>query len=209
MARSRGTNEAKGLQGHLMLLMKKPSESFVRQFVEQQSRLDFSYEAVGSTAGTPPPGFVVDRTSVQLGEGNAVFDAATAALRRWHQFRLGWVEATPSDTPIEERQTVAVLARAMGLWSLNACRIIYVRDQQGPARVFGFAYGTLPDHLESGEERFLIRLDPTDGSVWYEILAFSRPKQMIARLGYPVVRRYQRRFAQASAAAMRAAVSGR
>ena len=37
---------------------------------------------------------------------------------------------------------------------------------------FGFAYGTLPGHGGSGEERFLIERDRDDG-VWYDILAFS------------------------------------
>jgi len=38
--------------------------------------------------------------------------------------------------------------------------------------------------------------------VWYDILAFSRPNQVLTRLGYPLVRRIQKRFAKDSAAAM-------
>jgi hypothetical protein len=45
-----------------------------------------------------------------------------------------------------------------------------------------------------------------DNAVWYDILAFSRPRQLLARLGYPLVRRLQRRFGRDSAAAMRRAV---
>jgi hypothetical protein len=45
---------------------------------------------------------------------------------------------------------VAILARSIGLWWLNACRIVYVVDKVDK---FGFAYGTLPDHARSGEER--------------------------------------------------------
>ena len=44
-----------------------------------------------------------------------------------------------------------------------------------------------------------------DDSVWYDILAFSRPNHFLARLGYPIVRRLQRRFARDSAAAMKRA----
>jgi uncharacterized protein (UPF0548 family) len=45
-----------------------------------------------------------------------------------------------------------------------------------------------------------------DGAVWYDILAFSRPRQLLARLGYPLARRLQKRFARDSAAAMQRAV---
>ena len=71
---------------------------------------------------------------------------------------------------------------------------------------FGFAYGTLPDHAGSGEERFLVEWDRKDDSVWYGILAFSRPRHLLARIGYPWVRRVQKRFGRESAAVMRRAV---
>jgi uncharacterized protein (UPF0548 family) len=59
---------------------------------------------------------------------------------------------------------------------------------QRPVKRHGFAYGTLPGHAESGEEWFLVEWDRTDGGVCYDILAFSRPQQILARLGYPWVR---------------------
>ena len=138
--------------------------------------------------------------------GEKVFAAAKAALERWQQFRLGWLEASPEDTPIKEGQVVAILARSIGLWWLNACRIVAVVNEDGPVKRFGFAYGTLPDHAGSGEERFLVEWDREEGSVWYDILAFSRPRHFLARLGYPWVRRVQKRFGRESAAAMRRAV---
>lgn len=188
--------------------MRKPSAESVRRFLAGQAKLDFTYSAVGATAETPPAGFVVDRTRVRLGEGEAVFRAACDALRRWEQFRLGWVEAWSPDTPIRAGEVVAVMGRAVGLWWLNSCRIVYVVDESGPISKFGFAYGTLPGHVESGEERFLIEWDKSDNSVWYDIIAFSRPNQFSARLGYPLVRRLQKRFGRDSAAAMCRAVNG-
>ena len=131
------------------------------------------------------------------------FDAAKAALERWEQFDLGWVEAWPPQTPIQTGEVVAVVARAVGVWWLNACRIVYVIDEHAPIRRFGFAYGTLPGHVESGEERFLLEWDQNEGSVWYDILAFSRPNHLLAKIGYPFVRRMQKRFARESAAAMK------
>ena len=179
----------------------------MRRFLAAQAKLPFTYEAVGATAVTPPAGYVVDRTRIKLGEGEAMFQSAIAALRRWEQFRLGWVDAWPSETPIQTGEVVAVMGRAIGVWWLNACRVVYVVDEAGPLSKFGFAYGTLPGHVESGEERFLIEWDRSDDGVWYDIVAFSRPNQFSARLGYPVVRRLQKRFGRDSAASMLRAVS--
>ena len=74
------------------------------------------------------------------------------------------------------------------------------------AILWGAVLGTLPDHAGSGEERFLIEMDE-DGIVWYDILAFSRPNQPLARIGYPFLRRIQRRFGEQSAAAMQKTVN--
>ena len=82
-----------------MLSLRKPSADFLRRFLAAQAELPFTYAAVGSTAGTPPAGYVVDRTRVRLGEGEPVFRSAVAALRRWEQFGLGWVAVWPADTP--------------------------------------------------------------------------------------------------------------
>jgi len=190
------------------LAIRKPTPDTLCRFLATQKPLPFTYEAVGATAGTPPAGYVVDRTRIKLGDGESVYRAAIAALRRWEQFRLGWVEAWSPDTPIQAGQVVAVMGRAVGLWWRNACRIVYVVDEAGPVRRFGFAYGTLPGHVESGEERFLIEWDQNDDAVWYDILAFSRPNHVLTRLGYPVVRRLQKRFGRDSAASMRRAVGG-
>jgi uncharacterized protein (UPF0548 family) len=173
-----------------------------------QARLGLTYSAVGATASEPPAGYVVDHIRIKLGEGEQVFTAAKAALVRWEQFRLGWVEAWPPDTSIEKGQVIAVLARSLGLWWLNVCRIVSVVDEEGSVKQFGFAYGTLPDHAGSGEERFLVEWDRESDGVWYDILAFSRPRHLLARLGYPWLRRVQKRFARDSAATMRRSVAG-
>lgn len=188
-----------------MLLLRKPTPEKIRHFLAQQAPHALSYREVGATREVPPAGYVVDHSRISLGTGTAVFSAARTALQRWQQFRIGWVEAQPDDTPIAEGQVVAVVARSMGLWWLNACRIVSVMEEQGSQPKFGFAYGTLPDHVGSGEERFLIEMD-ADGEVWYDILAFSRPQHPLARLGYPLVRRAQTRFGRQSAAQMQRVV---
>lgn len=185
-----------------MLSLRKPSAERLKEFLASQSKRDFTYPAVGATAANPPSGYIVDHTRIKLGEGGKVFAAARTALERWEQFRLGWVEAWPPATPIQSGQVVAVIARLCGLWSLNACRIVYVVKEE---KRFGFAYGTLPEHAETGEERFTVDWQEDD-AVCYDILAFSRPRQLLARLGYPLARRLQKRFARDSAAAMQRAI---
>ena len=131
-----------------MLSLRKPTVETIRRFLAAQAKLPFTYSAVGATAGTPAADFIVDHTRIKLGEGEPVFRSARAALQRWEQFRLGWVEASPTDTPLQSGNVVAVQGRALGLWCLNACRIVYVVDESGPISKFGFAYGTLPGHVE-------------------------------------------------------------
>jgi uncharacterized protein (UPF0548 family) len=184
----------------------RPSEEAIARFIIGQSRLPPSYPEVGASASTPPAGYTVDHNRVQLGTGKAVFDAAANALRRWQQFPASMTSVHPPDTPIQVGYTVAVLARVLGVWWLNAARIVYVIDEVTPLRRFGFAYGTLPDHVERGEERFCIE-HHADDTVWYDILAFSQPRHWTARLGYPLSRRMQKRFAQESKAAMARAVA--
>jgi len=189
-----------------MVSLRKPSGDTMRRFLAAQAKLPFTYEAVGATAGTPPAGYVVDRTRIKLGEGEPVYRSAVAALRRWEQFSLGWVEVSSPATPIRPGEVLAVAGRVFCVWWLNACRIVSVVDETGPISKFGFAYGTLPGHVESGEERFRVEWDRGDDAVWYDILAFSRPNVFLTRLGYPYMRRVQRRFGRESAAAMLKAV---
>jgi uncharacterized protein (UPF0548 family) len=189
-----------------MISLRKPSAATVQKLLADQAKLDFTYPDVGATATVPPVGYVVDHARVKLGEGLASFRAAREALVRWDQFRLGWVEASPPEVSIRPGKVVAIVATCVGVWWLNACRIVYVMDEEGPVARFGFAYGTLPDHAARGEERFLVEWDQASGEVWYDILAFSRPRSILARLGYPYVRTVQRRFGRDSRAAMRRAV---
>lgn len=187
-----------------MIRLWRPSDASIRAFLAVQEQYPFTDPAVGATAQGPPAGYDVDRTRVRIGEGEPAFSAARAALLRWVQFNLGWTQAWPPDAPIREGQTVAVVARTFGVWWLNAARIVYVLETPF---AFGFAYGTVSGHAESGEERFLIEWDREEGGVNYDILAFSRPNVLLARLGYPLARRYQQRFREQSTAAMQQAVT--
>jgi uncharacterized protein (UPF0548 family) len=193
-----------------MIFLRKPSAESLRRILESQASLAFTYPNVGTTrTNAPPAGFVLDHTRALLGEGAAKFDHACIALRRWRQFQFGWLEAFPTDTPLRAGETVIVLARVLGLWWTNAARIVYTIDEPGePVARFGFAYGTLPGHVESGEERFLIEWDSQTDQVWYDIRAFSQPRHILTRIGRLQARAMQKRFASESASAMKAIVAG-
>jgi uncharacterized protein (UPF0548 family) len=192
-----------------VISIRKPSVESLRRFVTTQSGLEFTYTSVGATkAGGPAPaGYILDHTRAELGRGSLVFERAKASLSRWDQFRLSWLQAFPDDTPIRRGETVVVLARAFRLWWTNAARIVYTIDESPePIARFGFAYGTLPGHVESGEERFLIEWNQATDQVWFDILAFSRPRHFLTRLGRRQARAMQKRFGQQSSEAMQSIV---
>ena len=182
-----------------MFTLHPPSDLARTAFRMKQARLGFSYAPIGCTRSEVcPKGYVADHTRVGLGTGRDDFDAARESLRAWKQFPNGWTSIDPSIAPISEGTVVTMVAMTFGLFTMNACRIVYTIDE--PNR-FGFAYGTLPGHVESGEERFLIEMKE-DGKVWYELLAYSRPRHWLARLGYPLARIAQARFRRESCEAM-------
>ncbi|HEX7331287.1 MAG TPA: DUF1990 domain-containing protein [Pyrinomonadaceae bacterium] len=184
-----------------MFRISEPSEQDAVQFVSSQRNLPFTYAEVGATNATPPSDYKIDHNRIRLGEGEATFRRAVEALKSWRHFELGWVGILPGGVAVEVGATVAVKARAFGTWSLNALRVVYVIDEP---RRWGFAYGTLPDHVECGEERFLIEW-LADDSVWYDILAFSRPQHPLVRLSAPLARMLQKRFARESLLRMKSA----
>lgn len=187
-----------------MFLVRKPTASFLADVREAQRETPLSYDEVGGTRGTPPRGYVVDCNRVRLGTGSVPFERARQALKSWQMLQLGWVEPCWPDATLREGELVGTLARACGLWVVNVCRIVYVTDEPSAAgNEFSFAYGTLEGHVECGEERFRIEWQHADDSVWYEIVAFSKPGRWIARVGYPYVRCKQRRFARDSLQVMR------
>ena len=185
-----------------MFSLTAPSEDEIRRFISKQSDSGYSYPDVGASATTVPTGYNVDHNRVQLGRGEGTWQRAAEAIRAWRMFSMPWVSLHWPSAPIQVGTDVAVSIRHFGFYSLNACRIVYVVDEEGPIERFGFAYGTLGEHAESGEERFTVEWNRDDDMVSYDILAFSRPRQMLARLGYPLSRSLQKKFAKGSKLAM-------
>ena len=104
---------------------------------------------------------------------------------------------------------VAVLIRHLGFWSLNGCRVVYGAGSPTDGTRFGYAYGTLTNHAEAGEELFEVFIDPATEVVSYQIRATSWPRATLAKLGQPIVRALQARFRSQSAAAMERATRSR
>ncbi len=97
--------------------------------------------------------------------------------------------------------------RHYGFWSLNACRIVYVVDDRGAHPRFGFAYGTLTEHGESGRRTL------HGGDAAGRPNGLVRDLRLLAaqRIGAPGIsvdqNAPQKRFARDSKEAMRRAVS--
>jgi uncharacterized protein (UPF0548 family) len=72
-------------------------------------------------------------------------------------------------------------------------------------QAFGFAYRTLTNHAQSGEELFEVFIERPSGDVKYRIRAVSWPQAVLARVGQPLVRLLQARFRRNSAEAMKRA----
>ena len=192
-----------------MLLLNKPSEEAIRQFIIEQQPLSFSYAAVGITKdGSVSAGYGKDHVREELGTGAQTFARAVDAFEKWEQFDVSWVKFYPRDALIIPGTVVAVLAWHGCFWSLNACRIVYIINEQGPVTKFGFGYGTLPEHAESGEERFLLEWNKSTDIVTYDILAFSNPNTLLGWLAYPLVRFIQNSFRRDSERLMKCKTKG-
>lgn len=178
----------------------------LQNFVADFERHSYSYAEVGqSETNHPIKGFDNDLNRIRLGQGAEVYRAACKALRNWQMFPGGWATIGPHIPEIRAGETVAMIVHLFGFYWLNPCRIIYTFDTQGETKKYGFAYGTLPGHIEKGEERFSVEMLP-DGSVWYDLRAYSKPQLWFVKLGYPVARFFQKRFVRESQRAMQRAV---
>lgn len=186
----------------------RPSASTIEGFLKRLEGREFSYSDVGSVAkGVVPEGFVEDHNRRRIGTGREDFEQAKRAIRAWRMFHLGWIEVCPAEAPIAVGSTVAILAHTMGVWTLNPARIAALIDETGAVDRFGFAYGSLAGHAESGEEQFSVEWHHDDDSVWYDLHSVSKPGRFYSWLAHPITRRIQKRFAVESMDEMAAFVA--
>ena len=147
--------------------------------------LPLTYTEVGATAGPLPAGYHHIHKSAVIGRGRSRFTEAAEQGIRWGMLRGARlrVDAT-SEVATVGSEVIVHLGPVRA-----PCRVVYVVDE--PDRR-GFAYGTLPGHAESGEERFVVRFDPATDEVYAEVTAFSRHATWWSRLGSPVTSVAQR-----------------
>ena len=195
-----------------MARLRRPRAEVVEALLA--SRAAPTYAEVGATAGEAAAltaaswasAYDVDDHRFPLGRGRDRFERAGEALLAWRHFDVPWLELHGGEAQVHEGQVVASQVRIGGLWFLNPCRVVYVETPPDANHV-AFGYGTLPGHAESGEERFEVAFDPVTEQVTYRMFAFSRPGLVLTRLGYPLARLVQRRFARAAATALGEAVA--
>ncbi len=147
--------------------------------------LPLTYPEVGATAGPLPPGYDHLGFSSQIGAGRQRFEQAADAIMRWGMQRGAGLRVQATHDVVRVGAVVVV-----SLAFLRApCRVVYVFEEP---HLCGFAYGTLPGHPESGEERFAVRHDPVTAAVYTEVVSFSRPATKWGRAAKPVLHLGQR-----------------
>jgi uncharacterized protein (UPF0548 family) len=161
----------------------------MKRLVEDLEDTEPTYDEVGATlAGKKPEGFHHDSYEAVVGNGAEAFQRAVTGLKTWKAHRLPGMQVFPHDQEIRSGATVVVTLGTPIASIAAPCRIVGVID--GQTR-WGFAYGTLPGHPEQGEESFAVSMSP-DGTVSFEIEAFSRPGDPLVRLSGPIGRGMQR-----------------
>ncbi len=144
---------------------------------------ELTYSEVGASGDEPlPDGYHHLRASRSLGVVD--FDAAAEALMTWQMQERSGVRRV-SGPP---RVTLGADVTFRFLGQRVPCRVVDVVDE--PDRR-GFAYGTLPGHPETGEERFAVERDPATGEVTATVTAFSNPALWRTKLAGPFNRLVQ------------------
>jgi uncharacterized protein (UPF0548 family) len=173
-----------------MFRMRRPDAEHLSHFLARERNAPLTYTEVGASFDDMmPTGYHHVRAGTDLGMGDSAWERACAGIHAWAAHRGAGMTIVPADAPITEGTTVAVLTSVGPLVVLASCRIVRVVDEDDR---FGFAYGTLPAHAEEGEERFVVTRDE-NGTVRFEVAAFSRPHDLLTKLGGPVPRRLQAR----------------
>ena len=164
--------------------LRRPTETDLATLLARCREDSLTYAPTGgSLVGDAPEGLRRHSWATELPDGS--FARGVEALKSWSMHRGAGLEVA-SDGPIAVGTNVAVSA-PLPLGYVDACcRIVAVVDE--PDR-YGFAYGTLSVHPESGEESFLVVRD--GGGVRFDVHAVSKPRHPLARLVPPVADRLQ------------------
>ena len=183
------------------IALRRPSDEKLIGIWEEQSSLPITYKNAGMTRGGQRRGYRHHHASVSLGTGT--FEKARQSLRAWGAQRGAGFGVHP-ERPVAQGMAVLVYGRLGPLYTSVCCRVIYIIDEDDR---WGFAYGTLPHHVERGEESFVVSKDK-DENVTFTVESFSRPAALFARLGSPITNAVQRRVTSRYLGALISATRG-
>ena len=136
-----------------------------------------------------PTGFVLDRLRTRIGEGQKRPSSRQSSNFRTLEAIRPWLGAGGQSVG-EDRNWPDRRGGGSEPWALV---IESESDRRGGCKQTAgsdFIYKTTPGHVEEGEERFeVFTSTEKSNAVWYETEAVSRPRHLLALLGYPVTRR--------------------
>lgn len=192
-----------------MFSLHEPTTAELELVFQHQAKQKPSYAEVGGTrdVGVSLNGYHRHRVHGVLGSGLDTFQAAAKAMNQWKHLGIAGIKLFPAIPSLAEGTNLIVSANHGLVWSINACRIIYLIDERAQSHArFGYAYGTLPEHSERGEELFVITWDHETDGVEYEVMAFSRSNHVLVSAFWPVAVFIQDAFRVESLKAMRRSV---
>ncbi|MFE3960531.1 DUF1990 family protein [Nocardia sp. NPDC059091] len=151
--------------------------------------MGLTYSEIGDTRpadpqwGEPPSGFRQYSRTVAIGHGREFWDRVSAEVLHWGVKRRSGFRVRP-DTEAAEGMDYRISAGFGPMMVHEPVRVVQVVDL--PNRR-GFAYGTLHGHPVSGEEAFIVHLDP-DGTVYLTLRSLTRAAPSGRwRAGFPIL----------------------
>src|SRR3954470_17593570 len=167
------------------------SASALAAIARGAERTEPTYTELGAAlTASMPAGYHHVSSEVTLPRRADAFERGSDGLRQWAAHCGAGMSVEPQTPPVLDL-TVAVAAPLGPVTAVAVCRVVAVIDE--PDR-YGFAYGTLPGHPERGEEAFVVQRRGDD--VVFTVKAFSRPAELLPRLGGPVTKAIQRSATQ-------------
>ena len=174
-----------------MISLTRPSQDTLMKKLKASVQKPFSYNELGKTQEQKfPSGYEHSIHSHKIGTGQKDFKRAVQLFKEWRQFPQPLAHIFPEDSVILKGVTVIVVSRKFGFWWTHFYRVLYKIDEE---RCFGFAYGTLQEQLESGEELFMIEWNEDD-SVQYSLRSFLKPNHFLTKLFKPFGKQVRAEF---------------
>lgn len=185
-----------------------PTQADVEAAVAASAHRVHNYSPVGITRGQRPDARMPTRHALPLsrrrikyttvlGHGRSTYRRALRALRdlRMHDGSrsrgIGMAVAARGRRSLLGAEIVTWARSALGVYALNACRIVADESSRTHAVV---AYGTLDGHWLAGEESMVVRIDPRTGCVTFSLLSLSRGSGALGFALFPLLGRMQRSF---------------